>query len=383
MAWNNKLESNFFKVLIRSFTLVLFTHCSSSQEPGQKTNDPILSRIKLPPGFSITKYASGVKGARSLALGENGTLFVGTRGDKVYALVDSDGDYVADQIKIVASGLNSPNGVAFHKGDLYIGEIHRIVVLRNIESNLDNPPKPEIIYNNYPDKTHHGYKYIAIGPDDKLYAPVGAPCNVCLEDDPVFASITRMNLDGSGFEIVAHGVRNTVGFDWHPKTKKLWFTDNGRDMLGDDLPADELNRLESVGQHFGFPFCHQGDLPDPDYGTERNCSDFTPPIQKLNPHGASLGMLFYTGDMFPPEYQNQIFICEHGSWNRSKKIGYRVSMVTLQEGRSTDFKAFADGWLLPDDDILGRPVALLQMPGGSVLVSDDYSGVVYRITYKR
>lgn len=363
------------------FGFLVFSWLTSCQSQETTSSDPILSLIKLPTGFSIEKYADGVKGARELALGKNGTVFVGTRGGQVYALVDENKDNKSDKVIIVASGLNSPNGVAFKDGDLYVGEIHRIIKFENIENRLNDIPKPKVVYDKFPDKTHHGYKFIAFGPDEKLYAPVGAPCNVCEKDNPVFATITRMNKDGSDFEIVAYGVRNTVGFDWHPNTKELWFTDNGRDLLGDDLPHDELNRLSKVGQHFGFPYCHQGDLADPDFGEKKNCNEFVPPVQKLNPHGASLGMLFYTGKMFPEEYQNQIFICEHGSWNRSKKIGYRVSMVKLEGNKSTSFEAFADGWLLPDEDIIGRPVALLQLHDGSVLVSDDYSGVVYRISY--
>ncbi len=317
-----------------------------------------------------------------MALGTNGTLFVGTRGGEVYALIDDDKDYVSDRVIVVASGLNSPNGVAFKNGDLYVGEIHRIIKFENIESRLNDMPEPVVVYDKYPEETHHGYKYIDFGPDGKLYTPVGAPCNVCEKKNPVFSSITRINDDGSNFEIVAHGVRNSVGFDWHPKTGELWFTDNGRDLLGDDIPHDELNRMTQIGQHFGFPYCHQGDLPDPDFGEKRKCNEFVPPVQKLNPHGASLGMLFYSGDMFPKEYKNQILICEHGSWNRSKKIGYQVSLVRLDGNKSTSFKPFVEGWLLEDEDILGRPVDLLQLPDGSVLVSDDYAGIIYRITYK-
>jgi len=369
------------RVLIAfSFLLsVLFLSCQIQNE---SSSDPILSRIILPKGFHIEKYTVGVKGAREMALGDKGTVFVGTRGGQVYALINKNGDHKADEVKVIASGLNSPNGVAFMDGDLYVGEIHRIIKFEDIENRLNDIPDPIVVYDKFPDKTHHGYKYIAFGPDDKLYAPVGAPCNVCENDNPIFASITRINKDGSGFEIIANGVRNTVGFDWHPITKELWFTDNGRDMLGDDLPHDELNRLSKVGEHFGFPYCHQGDLPDPDFGEMRKCDDFVPPVQKLNPHGAALGMFFYTGNMFPKEYQNQVFICEHGSWNRSKKIGYRISLVKLEGNKSISFEAFADGWLLQDEDIIGRPVALLQMPDGSMLVSDDYSGVIYRISYQ-
>ena len=361
--------------------VILYFLSASCQTRNRGTTDPITSRINLPSGFHIEKYAEGVKGAREMTLGENNTIFVGTRGGQVFALEDKNLDYKVDNVLVIASGLNSPNGVAFKNGDLYVGEIHRIIKFEDIENQLDNIPKPIIIFDEYPDKSHHGYKYIAFGPDGKLYVPVGAPCNVCEKENPVFASITRINDDGSNFEIIAKGVRNSVGFDWHPITNELWFTDNGRDMLGDDIPHDELNRISKIGQHFGFPYCHQGDLLDPDFGDNRNCNDYQAPVQKLNPHGASLGMLFYTGEMFPKEYKNQILLCEHGSWNRSKKIGYQVSLVNLNENKATSFSVFANGWLMDNEDILGKPVALLQLSDGSVLLSDDYSGIIYRITY--
>ncbi len=343
-----------------------------------------LHLIKLPQGFKIDVYAEGLVNARSMVLSPNGTLFVSTR-DKgqVYALRDTNGDYRADQVWILAKGMNMPNGVAFRDNDLYVAEVNRILKFENIEANLDNPPTSKVVYDQYPKDKHHGWKYIAFGPDGKLYVPVGAPCNIC-EPAPIYASITRINPDGTGMEIVQSGIRNTVGFTWHPETKELWFTDNGRDWLGDDLPACELNHAPRDGMHFGYPYCHQGDLPDPEFGNKRPCSEFTPPVQNLGPHTAPLGLKFYTGSQFPASYRNQILIAEHGSWNRSKKIGYRVSLVTLDDQfRATSYTPFAEGWLdASKDDVWGRPVDILQMPDGSILVSDDYADAIYRIYYE-
>jgi glucose/arabinose dehydrogenase len=343
-----------------------------------------LHLIKLPQGFKIDVYAEGLVNARSMVLSPNGTLFVSTR-DKgqVYALRDTNGDYRADQVWILAKGMNMPNGVAFRDNDLYVAEVNRILKFENIEANLDNPPTSKVVYDQYPKDKHHGWKYIAFGPDGKLYVPVGAPCNIC-EPAPIYASITRINPDGTGMEIVQSGIRNTVGFTWHPETKELWFTDNGRDWLGDDLPACELNHAPRDGMHFGYPYCHQGDLPDPEFGNKRPCSEFTPPVQNLGPHTAPLGLKFYTGSQFPASYRNQILIAEHGSWNRSKKIGYRVSLVTLDDQfRATSYTSFAEGWLdASKDDVWGRPVDILQMPDGSILVSDDYADAIYRIYYE-
>lgn len=343
-----------------------------------------LEKIRMPGGFSIEVYAE-VDNARSLALSPSGTLFVSNRnGDKVYAVRDEDGDNKADKKWIIASGLNMPNGVAFKDGDLYVAEVNRVWRYPDIENNLAKPPKPVLVTDAYPDKTHHGWKYIAFGPDGKLYIPVGAPCNIC-ESEEIFATITRINPDGSGREIVARGVRNTVGFTWHPVTKQLWFTDNGRDMMGDDLPPCELNYAPREGLHFGYPYCHGGTVKDPEFGHKRPCKDFVPPVQNLGPHVAPLGLKFYTGNMFPEMYRNQIFIAEHGSWNRSKKIGYRVTLVKVDNNnRSLGYEVFADGWL--DDAtqrVWGRPVDVLVMPDGSMLVSDDHANVVYRITYQQ
>lgn len=343
----------------------------------------ILDRIKLPDGFKIEIYAEGVVNARSMSLSPNGTLFVGTRGDgRVYALKDTDGDNKIDKQYTLAKKLNMPNGVAFKDGDLYVAEVNRVIKFENIEANLDNPPQPKVVNDSYPSKSHHGWKYIAFGPDGKLYVPVGAPCNICESEDEVFNTITRINADGSGKEIVHRGIRNTVGFTWHPETGQLWFTDNGRDWMGDDKPACELNVATEDYQHFGYPYCHQGDLADPKFGNKRPCSDFIAPAKNLGPHTAPLGVEFYTANQFPAQYKGQILIAEHGSWNRKKKIGYRVMLVTLDGNKATSYEPFAEGWLdEAEDEVYGRPVDLEFLPDGSMLVSDDFSDVIYRIYY--
>jgi glucose/arabinose dehydrogenase len=348
-----------------------------------KAEDPRLQDIRLPKGFHISVFAKDVDNARSLARGDKGTVFVGNReGDKVFALVDNDGDGYSDEQYTLMSGRNMPNGVAFRNGALYVAEVNKIWRLDNIEANLKHPPAPVLVFDSLPDKKHHGWKYIAFGPDGKLYVPIGAPCNICddAERDHRYASICRMNPDGSGFEVFASGIRNSVGFDWHPQTKALWFTENGRDELGDDVPPDELNTAPKAGMNFGYPYCHAGDIPDPEFGKKHPCSDFTPPVVKLGPHVAALGMKFYTGKMFPAAYRNTIFIAEHGSWNRSTPIGYRVMTVRMSGDGKAIYEPFAEGWL-KDGKAWGRPVDVLQLPDGSLLVSDDFANCVYRITY--
>lgn len=377
-------------VFLTFAAIMLSLSCGNVNPPDPRVSNKTpsnlpLDKIKLPEGFKIEVYAEDVTNARSLELSPNGTLFVGTR-DKgsVYALKDTDGDFKIDKKYTLATGLKMPNGVAFRDGDLYVAEVNRIIKFENIEANLENPPTPVVVYDQYPKDTHHGWKFIDFGPDGKLYVPVGAPCNIC-EPAEIYASITRINPDGTDLEIVQHGIRNTVGFTWHPETKELWFTDNGRDWMGDDKPACELNYAPRENMHFGYPYCHQGDLPDPEFGSKRDCAEFTAPAQKLGPHTAPLGVEFYTGSMFPTEYKNQVLIAEHGSWNRSKKIGYRVMMVTLDENfNATSYKPFAEGWLNEsEDDVWGRPVDLEFLPDGSMLVSDDYADAIYRIYYEK
>lgn len=344
-----------------------------------------LDSLQLPEGFVINVYADSVKNARSMCLSPDGTLFVGTRSEgNVYALKDTDGDMKIDKKYLLLSGGNMPNGVAFLDGDLYVAEVNRIIKFENIESKLSNPGAPIVVYDKYPTEKHHGWKYIAFGPDGKLYVPVGAPCNICDSADKIYNSITRINPNGSNMEIVQSGVRNTVGFDWHPLTKELWFSDNGRDMMGDDVPECELNHAPKDSLHFGFPFCHQGDIPDPEFGKNRKCEEFIPPVSKMGPHTAPLGLEFYTGTQFPEQFKNQIFTARHGSWNRSKKSGYDIVLSTFNsDGTLKETKPFISGWLNPEtDDVWGRPVDIELMPDGSMLISDDYADVIYRVHYK-
>lgn len=341
-----------------------------------------LGRIALPPGFRIGVYAAEVDNARSMALSPHGTLFVGTREDnRVYAIPNADGDARGDRVITIAKGLHAPNGVAFHNGALYVAEQNRILRFDDIEAKLDQEPAYTVVYDKYPDEDHHGWKFIAVGPDEKLYVPVGAPCNICDSKDARFASITRVGLDGKGFEIFARGVRNSVGFAWHPVSKELWFTENGRDQLGDDVPPDELNRAPRAGLHFGYPYCHAGTIEDPELGKKKRCADTVKPERLLGPHVAALGMRFYQGKSFPPEYQNQILLAEHGSWNRTQKLGYRIMRVTLEGNVAKSYEVFAEGWL-HDDKAWGRPVDVQVAPDGSLLVSDDLADAIYRISYQ-
>jgi glucose/arabinose dehydrogenase len=363
--------------LLLSVTVTLFGVAASSSQRLP------LDQIKLPPGFAIGLYASHVPNARSMSLSPNGTLFVGTRtAGNVYAIVDRNHDHKAKEVITLVRGLNMPNGVGFRDGALYVAEVDRMLRYDNIEAHLKDPPKPVVVNESFPRDRHHGWKFIRFGPDGLLYVQVGAPCNVCEREDPRYASITRMKPDGTRLEIFARGVRNTVGFDWHPKTGELWFTDNGRDWLGDNMPPDELNHAPKQGLHFGFPYCHGKNIPDPEFGNSRKCEEFIPPAIELGPHVGALGMRFYTGRMFPDEYRDQIFIAEHGSWNRSTPIGYRVTLVRLDNHRPVKYEVFAEGWL-QGGRAWGRPVDVLVMPDGSMLVSDDEADAIYRISYKK
>ncbi|MDO8773021.1 MAG: sorbosone dehydrogenase family protein [Burkholderiaceae bacterium] len=350
---------------------------------------PDLRSLRLPPGFQIEVLTAAVPTARQMALGSfkdgKGVLYVGSMGEgKVFAVVMDQGRATA--VHTIASGLQMPVGVAWRDGQLFVSAVSKILRFDGVDHRLRNPPAPITVTSGFPTETHHGWKFIAFGPDGLLYVPVGAPCNVC-EPGARYANIQRMKPDGSGLETVATGVRNSVGFDWNPRDRSLWFTDNGRDMLGDDVPNDELNHVEKPGQHFGYPYCHQGDLPDPEFGNKRPCTEFTPPVVKLGAHVAALGMRFYTGQQFPPAYRNNIFIAEHGSWNRSSKVGYRVVRVMLDaQGKVLGQETFVDGWLNKDgagkETISGRPVDVLAMPDGTLLISDDQAGAIYRVRYQ-
>lgn len=336
--------------------------------------------LTVPSGFVIEPLIEVPK-ARSMVWGDAGTLFVSTQfSGTIYAVSEPLG--AEPVVTVLLEGLRIGNGVAFRNGDLYVAESTRILVYKDVESRLDNPGEGEVIIDNLPADKLHSWKYIDFGPDDKLYVSVGAPCNVCYQEDS--ALIARMNPDGSNYEVFARGVRNSVGFDWHPETGEFWFTDNGRDMLGDDLPPDELNRAPEAGLHFGFPFCHGKDIadPDPELAALGSCEDIEPPAIALGPHVAALGVEFYTGDGFPDEYVKQVFIAEHGSWNRTDKIGYRVTLVRLDKTgrRAMSYEVFAEGWL-QDGKGVGRPVDLLTAPDGSLLVSDDKQGLIYRVSY--
>jgi glucose/arabinose dehydrogenase len=337
-----------------------------------------VKQLKLPKGFNIEVYASGIPNARSLRVGDKGTVFVGNRVlDKVWAIYEKDGKRTQ---KAIATGLYRPNGLAFHDGTLYIAELSQISKIEKVEDNLENPPKPTVIYSDLPKDEAHGWKFIGIGPDNKLYVPVGQPCNNCLPSDK-HGQIRRLNLDGSGAEVIARGVRNTVGFDWNPATKELYFTDNGRDWLSEDIPNDELNRITKVGQHFGSPYCYQGNIPDPEFGWGHKCEEFVPPVALMGPHAAALGMRFYTGTMFPAEYRGAIFVARHGSWNRSNKFGGDIAVVKLnKDGSVKSVEPFITGFLV-DNKYIGRPVDVQQMKDGSLLISDDFDGAVYRVTY--
>jgi glucose/arabinose dehydrogenase len=391
---NSPTKKIVFSLVIFSF-FILMGSCNSKDNQSnqsvannseQATNALFskykLDKIKLPDGFKISVYAE-VPNARSLCVSPSGTVFVGTRNDKVFALPDKNNDGYADSVYQIASGLNSANGVAFKDGSLFIGASSTIYRMDNIEATLANPPKPTVVYDQFPSDSHHGLRYISFGPDNKLYVGVGAPCNVCITSKPYYGSICRINPDGSGFEIYASGIRNSVGFDWNPDTKEMWFTDNGRDNLGDTIPNDELNKAPQAGMNFGFPYCHQGNIPDPEFGKGKNCSDYTPPVKLLGAHVASLGMRFNKENKFPPEYKNAIFIAEHGSWNRSTPIGYRVVVLKMDSnGNPMDPVPFAYGWLQDNKEAMGRPVDVQFLKDGSLLVSDDYNGTVYKISYK-
>ncbi|MGZ5818160.1 MAG: PQQ-dependent sugar dehydrogenase [Burkholderiaceae bacterium] len=359
------------------FCLSLLLICAASSGADELP----LDTIQLPSGFHIELVAR-VPNAREMTLGQHNVLYIGSMQEgKVYAL-EMDNNFHQKKLHVIASNLKLPIGVAYHEGSLYVSAVDRIIRFDQIDQHLADAPKPIVVRDDLPKETHHGGRFIAFGPDGYLYVPVGAPCNICAPDPARYAGMFRMKPDGTQFQHFAGGIRNTVGFDWHPITKELWFTDNGRDLLGDDAPPDELNHAPKPGMNFGYPYCHGGTIADPEFGSKYPCDSFTPPTQNLGPHVASLGMRFYTGKQFPSEYHNQIFIAEHGSWNRSKKIGYRISVVKLNGDKALSYAPFATGWL-SNETPWGRPVDVLTLPDGSLLISDDYAGAIYRIYYRK
>lgn len=342
----------------------------------------MLSAIELPPGFAIDVYAEEVHGARSMAMSPSGVLFVGTRqSGRVYAVVDRDRNGRADAVYVIAEGLNMPNGVAFRDGDLYVAEVDRILRFGRIEAHLELPLAPEVVSDRFPKSLYQGWRVIRFGPDGRLYVTLGASCDVCMSDDALFAAIGRMNPDGSGFEVIARGVRHSLGLDWHPRSGALWFTDIGPRSVSMQSVPDELNRADVKGLHFGFPHCHGGSIVDARFGHDQPCTAFTPPALRLEPRVNASGIRFYKGRMFPQPYYEQIFIAEHGSSNHPEKRGHRIMRVTLRDERVVGYDAFAQGWLI-GDVAWGRPVDVEIMGDGSLLVSDDQNGVIYRITYR-
>jgi glucose/arabinose dehydrogenase len=343
-----------------------------------------LAGLKLPKGFRIAVYADHVDNARAMTVSDSGIVYVGSsKAGKVYALVDENKDGVADKVVTVAEGLQHPIGVTMLNGALYVAEISRIIRFDAIDKSYAGKPAYKVVKDDLPKDTWHGGKFIKAGPDGRIYVPVGAPCNTCDKEGEIYAKLWRMNPDGSGWEEYARGIRNTVGFAWHPQTRELWFTDNGPDEMGDNTPSCELNVAPKAGLHFGFPYCHGGVFPDPKFGKANSCEQYVPPVAQLGPHVAPLGLAFYTGTQFPQTYRNQVFIAEHGSWNRENKIGYQVSLVTLYGNKAVSKTTFIDGFLQRDEKVTGRPVDLAVMADGALLVSDDYAGKVYRVTYAR
>jgi len=367
---------------------LLFRAClvgiGSALTPFVAQAQAVLPSLQLPAGFKISIFADNVPNARSLALGDNGIVYVSTRqAGKIYAVQDSDGDGKADKTYTLASHLYLPNGIAYKAGALYVAQPHRIIRFDQIEKHLTAPPKPVVIFDKLPANKHHGWKYLRFGPDNKLYSAVGAPCNSCESNQPIYGTLFRLNPDGSEFEIIANGVRNTVGFDWQPTTQALYFTENGRDNLGDDVPPDELNHWQKKGEHFGYPYCHAGEILDPDLAGNKQCSQFVAPAWKFKAHNAPLGMRFYQGDQFPIAYKNQLFVAQHGSWNRSEPDGYRIALVTFKDNQPVDEQVFISGWLTKTGQVLGRPVDILELPNGSLLISDDKQGVIYQVRYQK
>ncbi|HEU0199872.1 MAG TPA: PQQ-dependent sugar dehydrogenase [Burkholderiaceae bacterium] len=339
-----------------------------------------IGKMKLPPGFKAEVYQAGILDARGMREGDQGTIFVSSLfvAGKLYAITNKGGKR---EVVTIAEKLFLPNGIEFHKGSLYVATPKDITRYDKIEANLATAPQPVMVYDKLPGDVPHGWKFIKIGPDGKLYVPIGAPCNICEPDaSKGYTKILRMNLDGTGVETVVEGMRNTVGFDWHPKTRELWFGDNQRDWLAEDMPQDELNRVTKQGQHFGFPFCHSGLMTDPQFGWGKECKGYVSPALLLGPHAAPLGMRFYTGKMFPAKYHNAIFLTRHGPWNKTQKYAADVVAVFVDGKGRARMEPFLTG-LVENNEYLGRPADVLVLKDGSLLVSDDHNGAIYRITY--
>ena len=367
------------KIVLTSLLLIFGAEASA-----QAVTQELLKNLHLPTGFSVSVYAENLPNARSMALGDNGVVYIGTgKEGKVYAVEPASSMGKPRSHWLIASGLTMPNGVVFKDGALYVADINQILRFDAISTHLANPPKPVVIYNQFPTDKHHGWKYLRFGPDGKLYTAVGAPCNSCQPSAAIYTSLVRLNADGSDLEILAQGIRNTVGFDWQPDTNQLFFSDNGRDHLGDDVPPDELNKWTEKGEHFGYPYCHGGDIADPELANGKHCNQFKAPVWKFKAHAAPLGLRFYQGQQFPAYYQKQLFVAQHGSWNRSEPQGYRVALVKFNSlGEPVAEEDFMSGWLQQDGSVLGRPVDILTLPNGSLLVSDDQQGAIYQVTYQ-
>jgi glucose/arabinose dehydrogenase len=338
-----------------------------------------LAKVKLPKGFKIEVYAQGVPSARQMAWGDKGTLFVGSfSAASVYAIVDNNGK---KEVKTILKDMTMPTGIAFRDGALYVADIHQILKYENAEANLDKMPAAKVVYNDMPKFIPHGWKYLTFDKDGWLYVPLGPPCNECLPPSGL-SQVRRVNPANGNMEVVAMGVRNSVGGDIDPRSGRYWFTENARDWISDDLPSDKLNVIKTHGAHYGYPYCHQGDIVDPKYGMGHKCSEFVPPAAKLGAHVAPLGMKFYTGSQFPAEYKNNIFIAEHGSWNRHKYQGARIMRVIADpDGKSVKQEVFASGWINGDQSYTGRPADIVLAKDGSLLVADDWAGAIYRISY--
>ena len=365
------------KILLLSLFMTSYVMADDSHQT-------ILKQLKLPQGFTISIFAKDLPNARTLALGDEGVIYIGTRQQgSIYAVQDSNNDGIADKKYILATDLYMPNGVAYKNNTLYVAQPDKIIRFNHITQSLAKPPKPQIVYDKLPSDKRHGWKYLRFGMDNKLYSAVGAPCNSCEPKKEIYGSLFRMNTDGSNFEIIASGVRNSVGFDWHPKTKALYFSDNGRDNLGDDTPPDELNLWTEKGQNFGFPYCYGDDIVDPELGKDKNCADFSSPVWKFKAHNAPLGIHFYQSSQFPEHYHHQLFVAQHGSWDRSTPDGYRIALVKFKQGKPVSEEVFISGWLTKDGKVLGRPTDILEIADGSLLIADDKRGVIYKVSYQK